>query len=181
MPDIFDRLLAMELKIEELQRRTEAAVRVGRITEVNPEHGLAKVDVGTPDNPLVTGWLPWTERAGAIKTWTPPEPGEQVRLVSPAGDMAQGWIDQGGFSNENPQPHDQGKERRFTVGDTTITETGEEITIETPKLTIKADVIIEGDFDAKDGHFQHEEVNVGEDHKHQDTATGPSLSGVPER
>jgi phage baseplate assembly protein V len=93
MPDIFDRLLAMELKIEELQRRTEAAVRVGRITEVNPEHGLAKVDVGTPDNPLVTGWLPWTERAGAIKTWTPPEPGEQVRLVSPAGDMAQGWID----------------------------------------------------------------------------------------
>lgn len=137
MPDLFDRLLAMERKINELQRRQEGAVRVGTIAEVDAERGLAKVDVGTPENPLLTGWLPWTERAGGIRTWTPPSPGEQIRLVSPTGDMAQGWIDQGGFSNERVQPHNKEEERRFTVGETTITETGDSVLIQTPNATVE--------------------------------------------
>lgn len=137
MPDLFDRLIAMELKINELERRQEAAVRVGRIEEIDASRGLVKVDVGTPENPLISGWVPWTERAGGIRTWTPPSPGEQVRLISPTGDMAQGWVDQGGFSNENVQPHDREDERVFTVGDTTITETGGSVLIQTPDATVE--------------------------------------------
>lgn len=141
MPDIIDRLIDMELRIEELKRRQETGMRVGTITEVDAERGLAKVDVGTPDNPLISSWLPWTERAGGISTWTPPSKGEQVRLVSPAGDMAQGWIDQGGFSNENPQSHNKANERRMTVGDTTITESGGKVFIETPLTVVKSDQV----------------------------------------
>ena len=139
MADMVEKLIELERRIVELERRLEATVRVGRVVEVDAESGLAKVDVGTPSEPLISNWLPWTERAGAIKTWTPPEPGEQVRLISPAGDMAQGWIDQGGFSNQNPQPHNKGQERRMTVGNTTITETGETILIQTPDIRVECE------------------------------------------
>ncbi|MEM1284949.1 MAG: phage baseplate assembly protein V [Pseudomonadota bacterium] len=137
MPDMVATLIGLERRIVELERRLEATVRVGTVTEIDPEKGLAKVDLGTPSEPLLTAWVPWTERAGAIKTWTPPEPGEQVRLISPTGDIAQGWIDQGGFSNENQQPHNKGRERRMTVGDTTITETGGQVLIQTPDAKIE--------------------------------------------
>lgn len=141
MDDMIGQLIALERRIVELERRLEATVRVGRVVEIDAKNGLAKLDLGTPSEPLITSWLPWTERAGAIKTWTPPEPGEQVRLISPAGDMAQGWIDQGGFSNQNPQPHTKAQERRMTVGGTTVTETGNQILIETPELLIRCQTI----------------------------------------
>lgn len=137
MGDLIEHVIAMERRIIELERKQENAVRVGRIEEIDASRGLVKVDVGTPEHPLVSGWVPWTERAGGIRTWTPPSPGEQVRLISPTGDMAQGWVDQGGFSNENVQPHDREDERVFTVGETTITETGDSVLIQTMDATVE--------------------------------------------
>jgi len=42
---------------------------------------------------IVTRWLPWIERTAKIdRTWSPPEVGEQVLLLSPSGDHAQAVV-----------------------------------------------------------------------------------------
>lgn len=140
-----DNVATLAREIEELRRINENTVRVGTVTQVDAAKGLAKIDIGTDKNPLVTDWRPWTEQAGAIKSWSPPSVGEQVRLVSPAGEIAAGWIDRGGFSDANPQPHDKDAEAVVTIGDTRITKKGDEVRIETPTAVVIADKVELGD------------------------------------
>lgn len=108
--------------LAELERRLANVVRVGTIHEVN-EDGTVRVKIGVdPDGkPVLTPPLPWTERAGVIKTWSPPGKGEQVRVVSPSGDIGQGWIDTGGFSTANPSPSTDREAHVMTIGDVRIT------------------------------------------------------------
>ncbi|CAA0129477.1 Uncharacterised protein [Starkeya nomas] len=126
---IFRRLARLERAVRfrdyhlaELERRLANVVRVGTVHEVNPD-GTARIKIGVdPDGkPVLTPPLPWTERAGVIKTWSPPGQGEQVRVVSPSGDIGQGWIDTGGFSTANPSPSDDAKAHVMTIGDVRIT------------------------------------------------------------
>ena len=64
-------------------------LRKGTIKELDEANALAKVECGD----LTTDWLPWmTLRAGPDRTWHAPEVGEQVMVLSPSGDMAQGAI-----------------------------------------------------------------------------------------
>lgn len=61
-------------------------IRFGVITEL--DEAAARVKVRTAG--LITDWLPWaTLRAGDDRTWHAPEPGEQVLLLAPYGDLGQ--------------------------------------------------------------------------------------------
>lgn len=74
-------------------------VRIGTISEVDHEAARARVQAG--DN--LTGWQKWlTLRAGTTQEWNPPTVGEQVVLISPAGDLAQSVILVGLFTNNAP-------------------------------------------------------------------------------
>lgn len=132
-------------EVEDLKRIAENTIRVGHVVEVDAANGLARVDIGTEQNPAVTDLRPWTEHAGAIKTFVPLTVGEQVRLISPGGEIAAGWIDRGGFSDANPAPHDKTAEAVMTVGDTRITKKGDEVRIETPNAIVIADKVELGD------------------------------------
>lgn len=140
-----DNVAALAREVEELRRIQENTIRVGTVADVDAAKGLARIDIGTDKNPLISDWRPWTEQAGAIKTWVPPSIGEQVRLISPAGEIAAGWIDRGGFSDTNPQPHDRPAEAVLTIGDTRITKKGDEVRIETPTAVVIADKVELGD------------------------------------
>lgn len=75
--------------IGELDRRLANIVRVGTIAALDEAKAHATVDLGD----LVTDWLPFAQvRAGANRSWEAPEPGEQVLLFSPSGDLACGYI-----------------------------------------------------------------------------------------
>ena len=92
----------------EIQRQARNAVRKGTILAVDHAAALCRVSVGDADSDgsgLQTNWIPWVAgTAGGTREWLPPTPGEQVVLLCPMGDPAQGVALRGVYSNAAPAP-----------------------------------------------------------------------------
>lgn len=92
----------------ELQRQARNAVRKGSILDIDYAAALCRVSVGDPDDEtgsLETNWLPWFSfAAGDVRDWRPPTKGEQVMLLCPMGDPAQGVALCGFYSDAFPAP-----------------------------------------------------------------------------
>ncbi|MEX4004915.1 phage baseplate assembly protein V [Paraburkholderia sp. EG285A] len=95
----------------EFRRLIVNLIRKGSVFDVdltsNPP--TCRVSVGDPDdadNPgLVTNWIPFaTTRAGKTREWNPLTKGEQVILLCPMGDPAQGIAIAGINSDAAPAP-----------------------------------------------------------------------------
>lgn len=111
--------------IAALSRLIENLIRLGTVAEV--DHGSltdkrpARVRVQSGD--LLTGWLPWTAlRAGTTRDWDPPSVGEQVLVLSPSGQTAQGIAITGLFSALIPANGDRAGLRRRTYPDGAVVE-----------------------------------------------------------
>lgn len=174
----------------ELERRLANVVRVGTIHAV--QNGKVRVKIGTdPDGkPVLTPWLPWTERAGRIKTWAPPSAGEQVRVVSPSGDVAQGWIDCGGFSDANPAPSNDAAEHVETIGDVrlvirngefTVVQGGASISLKGGMVSVKgATVGVDGKIELTGGELTHNATDISDGHVHTNVMPGFAVTGPPQ-
>lgn len=83
-------------------------MRKGSILAVDYDAALCRVSVGDPDDEtgsLQTNWLPWFAiAAGDTRDWRPPTEGEQVMLLCPMGDPAQGVVLCGFYSDAFPAP-----------------------------------------------------------------------------
>ncbi|GGY12618.1 phage baseplate assembly protein V [Massilia dura] len=75
-------------------------VRKGTILQVN--HDLGKCRVATGE--LQTNWIPWLAIAGDTREWEPPTAGEQVLLLCPGGEPADGVALRGLYANDRPAP-----------------------------------------------------------------------------
>jgi phage baseplate assembly protein V len=76
-------------------------VRKGTVLAVDYDKALCRVATGE----LETNWLPWlTLAAGKTLTWEPPEEGEQILLVCPGGDPAEGVVLRGLYADDNAPP-----------------------------------------------------------------------------
>lgn len=103
----------------ELARLIENLIRIGTIAEVD----LVKARVRVQTGDLLTGWLPWrTARAGADREWNPPTIDEQVLLLSPSGQLANGVAITGLFSDAHPANGDRAKLHRATYSDGAVIE-----------------------------------------------------------
>ncbi len=79
----------LEFRVTELERLLANLLRVGTVEELDEAAARVKVRIGE----ILTAWLPWfTRRAGGDRDWWAPEPGEQVMVLSPGGDLAQGRV-----------------------------------------------------------------------------------------
>lgn len=88
-------------RVEALERAMSQMVVRGKISEVDPQQYLAKVQWGPK---AFTGWLPIKPlRAGQAKVWWCPEVGEGVTVISP-GDLNQGEIYPGSYTDTHPAP-----------------------------------------------------------------------------
>lgn len=114
-------------------------VRIGTIAEV--DHAAARARVQAGDN--FTGWLKWaTLRAGTTQEWNPPTEGEQVVLISPAGDLAQAIIIVGLFTDNAPSTSADEHKRVYPDGaEITYDHAKKELVANLPG---KADVSIAG-------------------------------------
>ena len=96
------------LQIPDMERRVADMVKLGTVSDTDysdPKAPRVKVKYGKNE----TGWLPWAAvRAGRARTWEPLKMGEQVVIVSPSGDLAQGIIV--GSVNYNDRPAPSSKE-----------------------------------------------------------------------
>jgi phage baseplate assembly protein V len=96
----------MSYEIAELKRRVANMIRIGVIGELTAgQHSATVIIAGDEGEPITTDPRPWlTGRAGPDADWHAPEPGEQVILLSPNGDMAQGAILPSLYSDAFPAP-----------------------------------------------------------------------------
>jgi len=102
-----------------LTRLIENLIRLGTIAAVQMEPPRVQVKTGS----LTTAWLPWiATRAGADREWNPPTKGEQVIFLSPSGQLANGIVLTGLFSNHNPANGDREGLHRYTYRDGTVIE-----------------------------------------------------------
>lgn len=102
-----------------LSRMLENLIRLGVIAAVQMEPPRVQVKTGT----LTTAWLPWLAlRAGADQEWDPPTEGEQVILFSPSGQLANGIVVTGLFSDHIPANGNRAGLHRRTYSDGAVIE-----------------------------------------------------------
>lgn len=77
------------------------AIQYGVVASV--DHGNATCTVTLGD--LTTGDLPWVaQRAGGVRCWSPPTIGEQCVVLAPEGDLENGFVVLGLYSDACPPP-----------------------------------------------------------------------------
>ncbi|MFJ7315607.1 phage baseplate assembly protein V [Pseudomonas sp. NPDC098747] len=102
-----------------LARLIENLIRLGTVAEVQLSPPRVRVNTGA----LTTTWLPWIAlRAGADKDWNPPTVDEQVLLFSPSGQLGNGIVLAGIFSDQNPANGNRLGLHRRTYPDGTVIE-----------------------------------------------------------
>ena len=132
----------------ELLRMIKNMIRFGTVAKLDEKERM-KVRVETGAG--LTDWLPWgLRRAGDdIEFWCP-EPGEQVMIISPGGDMAQGIVMPSLYSNAYPANADNRNIHRVDYKDGSWVEhdrrTGDFRLYSTGKVTIesKKSLILKG-------------------------------------
>lgn len=76
-------------------------VRKGTVMAVDHDAELCRVECGD----LQTNWIHWLSlAAGETRDWNPPTVGEQVLVLAPGGEMADGVALRGISSEDNPAP-----------------------------------------------------------------------------
>jgi phage baseplate assembly protein V len=106
----------MVRRIADLERRLDNSVIHGTVDQVDYDKGVYRVR----DGEFLTPWLPMTEMAGLASSWNPLEKGQQVRVISPGGEIGeQSWLTPGGYRDKFPAPSKDGKAVVRTVGDKT--------------------------------------------------------------
>ncbi len=167
-----DRLVELERKVSEQERRNRNRKRTGVIEQVDPAKGLARVKIADGDRPYLSPWVPWKEvSAGGTTSHIPPTVGQQVDIVSESGDMTDGVIDFSTHSNANPRPHD-GPEAVIVHG-------GTRIVIGDGEVEITANVKINGDLAVEGSSVTHNGTNIGDTHVHGGVAPGAADTSTP--
>ncbi|MCX8016531.1 MAG: phage baseplate assembly protein V [Rhodocyclaceae bacterium] len=85
----------------EAERLLANTVLPGRIEQLDARRARVRVRCGE----LLTDWIPFAaRRAGPDRTWHAPEPGEQVLLAAPGGDLTQAVVLGALYSQRHPAP-----------------------------------------------------------------------------
>jgi phage baseplate assembly protein V len=83
--------MSLEFEVTELHRRLANLVMLGKVIEADYSAAIPRLKVKLGE--LQTAWLPMlTQRAGNDVSWWPLEVDEQVVVLSPSGDPAQGVV-----------------------------------------------------------------------------------------
>lgn len=103
----------------DLSRMLENLIRFGVIAAVQMVPPRVQVKTGE----LTTAWLPWLAlRAGSDREWDPPTVDEQVILFSPSGQLANGVVLTGLFSDHIPANGSRAGLHRRTYADGAVIE-----------------------------------------------------------
>lgn len=168
-----NRVVELERKIAEQERRNRNRRRTGTIVSVDYAKGLARVKIMDGEaQPYLSPWMPWKEvAAGGTSSHIPPTVGQQVDVVSESGDLADAVIDFSMHSNTNRRPHD-GPEAVIVHG-------GTRITIGDGAVEIVADVTIKGALAIEGPSVTHNGTNIGDTHVHGGVVSGGDDTDVP--
>lgn len=172
--NLIQRIVELERKIAEQERRNRNRRRTGVITEVDHDKGLARVKFSDKPRVYKSAWLPWQEvSSGAIKTHFAPAVGEQVDVISENGDLTDACIEMSTPSDKNPRPH-KGPEPVITYGSVRLQINQDHVEL-TGNLKVKGNVDVIG----AGTYVKHNDHRIDEKHKHTEVEPGNGLSGIP--
>ncbi len=137
-------MMERDFQATELDRRLANIVRLGTVEQA--DYAKARIRVRCGD--MLTGWLPWlTTRAGKDITWWAPDIGEQVVVLSPSGEPAQGVVLVAVYQNSSPQPETDVHKSKVVFEDGT--------TVTYDRSAHKLDVLVKGDASIRvEGHAE---------------------------
>jgi phage baseplate assembly protein gpV len=168
-----------EFDIAELYRRLNNIVRFGAISHVDYDNALVRVKLGD----ITTHWLHWlTHRAAGDVSWHAPEIGEQVLVLSPAGELNQGVCLPAIYQNNHPAPETDSNISMVRFADDALFEynrTTHHLRIMLPqdgKVTFGADVFATGDITDHTRSMQADR-NIYNSHHH--TGDSGGTTSVP--
>lgn len=184
-----------------LARLLENLIRLGTIAAVQMKPPRVQVKTGS----LTTGWLPWiSPRAGADREWNPPTEGEQIILFSPSGQLGNGIVLTGLFSDHVPANGDREGLHRRTYRDgavieynsithhlnATLPEKGTTNLLSTGGINIVGPITHEGDYTQTGNQTITGKVTVSVDvvaanislvkHPHGGVMSGSGTTGLPQ-
>ncbi|MER8394078.1 phage baseplate assembly protein V [Mesorhizobium sp. M1340] len=108
--------------LTDLERRVSNTVLIGKVSQVDHEKARYRVKAGN----FESDWIPFTSaRAGNTRTYDSLDEGEQVVMVSPAGDPSQAII-VGSIATQAKQAADKGNIHRTVYPDGTVVEYDDE-------------------------------------------------------
>jgi len=178
-----DILVQLIGRIARLEQRLDTTVVHGKVTDVDTEKQLARVQMGGADGETYKSpWVPYGQTAGALKVHAPPSVGQNMTLINPAGDPSQGVLMPMTWNNQNASPSTKNDENVLTFGNVRIEIKndrlflkvgGSEITVSGDKLQIKAATEFEGD------SVKHKGKAIDNTHKHLGVRRGGETSDEP--
>ena len=103
----------------EIERRLANLIRLATVSALDANAARVKVQIGA----VVSDWLPWvTHRASNDRSWWAPEPGEQVLVLSPSGDLTQAVVLPAIYQANHSAPADSENIHRVRYKDGTVVE-----------------------------------------------------------
>lgn len=128
-----------DFMLGELQRMLANMVRIGKVTELDEQNARVKVAMAG----LSSAWLRWSaSRAGTTRTTSMLSVGEQVLVLSPYGDTAQGVIIGSLYQNSHPAASSDKNKHATEYPDGTRIEYDDETNIYTMTVAGSAKVVV---------------------------------------
>jgi phage baseplate assembly protein gpV len=194
--ELQERVAEAHAEIARLKSDHDHTVIHGPVTDVDAKKQLCRIQIGVDDNgdPVKSPWRPYGQIAGTRKVHSAPSKGQQLTLISPSGDITQGFALPFTWSDNNPSPSqdadadvDQRGKTKRTQRDASLKQEVDGVTVQLAKqsktVTIHKDAAgstqvddkhpwegNKGDalhkFEAtKDGGFSHTVNIAGDEHK----------------
>jgi phage baseplate assembly protein gpV len=171
-------------RIAEIERKLATLAVPATVHERDHEKGVRFKLADADGQPVLSSWVqPPDANKGTRSRWLP-QVGAQALLFTPAGgDRALAFVPMSHHEN-SPNPasgaddtviYDDGN-CRFAIADGKITlKSGSSVvTIEGDKVEINTDLVhMKGDM------VRHNELQIGDKHKHRDVIPGGGVSGIP--
>ena len=181
-------------RVADLEQRVKGMARHGTVAEVDPGGARVRLKIGETDTgPVLTGWIPYSQTAGAMKVHSPPSVGQQMTAMSPNGDLRQATAIPLGWSDAEASPSEAGDQHVLTFGTVTITVTGDGVEVQTGstvQITAGSEVVMTGGgvearlsgsgFAVTGGQVTHNGTDIGDTHTHSGITAGPSRTGNPQ-
>jgi phage baseplate assembly protein gpV len=169
-------------RLVETERRMAQMVLPGRVAVVDHDKRRLRLEIGKADDgaAILSPWVRWPEAStGTLKVHVPPPIGTPMTLISPSGTVGAGSIAQwGAYTDADAAPSKASDAAVIAFGDTVITIQGDRAAIETAKLSIKADVEIEGDITTT-GSITNNGVRIDSTHVHSGVLRGGERTNQP--
>lgn len=154
-------------RIQELERRAANRKRTGTIAEGPDEKGRYRVKLSEQGGvPYLTPWIKAkTIGAGNVKLDVVHAVGEQVDVVSDAGDLTSATVDFSTYSDANARENADNVPLRLKCGNSTLEFSGGGITLKASKIVLDGTVHLGGE----GGQLLHRKGDLDSD---GDTAVG---------